>query len=194
MADLTKKALAQSLKQLMLHSSLAKISVQDVVEQCGVNRQTFYYHFKDKYDLVNWIYQTEAVEALAGFADYSCWQDCFLEIFRYLAQNRAFYVNALNTPGQNAFDGYLFEATHQLVLGVLEEIIGETPVTDVDKHFIADFYTHAFVGITVQWVRQGMKQSPEVMIDHINAIVEGSMARAIIRCTQESLQGPARKE
>lgn len=185
MADLTKKALAQSLKQLMLKTPLSKVSVQEIVENCGVNRQTFYYHFKDKYELVNWIYKTEAVEALAGFADYSCWLDCFTAIFRYLMQNRAFYVNALNTPGQNAFDGYLFAATHELVLGVLEEKIGENQVTEVDKNFITDFYTHAFVGVTVQWVKEGMKQTPEMMIYNINAIVEGSMARAISRCVQE---------
>ena len=58
MSVITKKALASSLKNLMKKATLNQITVKDVVTDCGVNRQTFYYHFQDIYDLVEWIYQT----------------------------------------------------------------------------------------------------------------------------------------
>ena len=57
----TKQALANSLKELMNTQGFSKISVKDIVEKCGMNRKSFYYHFKDKYDLVNWIFYTELI-------------------------------------------------------------------------------------------------------------------------------------
>lgn len=56
---ITKKALASSLKELMETQPLTKISVGDICEKCGMNRKSFYYHFCDKYELVNWIFYTE---------------------------------------------------------------------------------------------------------------------------------------
>ena len=55
-SKITEKALALALKQLMKTAPLSKISIQNIMDNCGLNRQTFYYHFKDKFDLVNWIY------------------------------------------------------------------------------------------------------------------------------------------
>lgn len=78
---ITKKALANSLKELMKDISLNKISVKNIVDNCGLNRQTFYYHFQDIFDLVEWIYKTEAVESIAQYRSYSTWTDGFYRIF-----------------------------------------------------------------------------------------------------------------
>ena len=64
MSQTTKKALAASLKQLLKEKPLDKITVTDLVEDCEVNRQTFYYHFQDIYDLIEWIYVSEAARIL----------------------------------------------------------------------------------------------------------------------------------
>ena len=58
-SNLTKRALAAAMKELMEQMPFSKISVSDIAEQCGMNRKSFYYHFKDKYDLVNWIFDME---------------------------------------------------------------------------------------------------------------------------------------
>ena len=61
MADtnINKRALAAALKELMEHKAFEKISVSDICGACNMNRKSFYYHFKDKYDLVNWIFYSE---------------------------------------------------------------------------------------------------------------------------------------
>jgi probable dihydroxyacetone kinase regulator len=183
-ALITKKALAAALKELMRATPLAKVSVQQVVDACGLQRQTFYYHFQDKYELVNWIYQTEAVEGIAGFRDYRTWTEGIRRVFRYLADNQDFYVNALNTPGQNSFDGFLFEATRELNLNVVRELSASMKVRAADQDFIADFYTFAFVGLAVRWVKSGMRESPEDLTRRISDIVEGSMQRALAKQAQ----------
>jgi len=180
-AHITKKALAASIKQLMETIPLSKISIQEIVDNCGLNRQTFYYHFKDKFDLVNWVYYTEAIESISDCTDYEHWGNGIYKILSYLMKNKLFYINALNTPGQNAFDEYLFTVTHDLNMKVVNEVAAGLNVSEKDKSFIADFYTHAFVGMTVQWIKKGMKESPEIIADGIKDIVEGSMLRALKR-------------
>ena len=72
MSQTTKRALEASLKKLLLEKPLNKITINDITEDCGVNRMTFYYHFKDIYDLVDWILVEDAAKALEGFADREC--------------------------------------------------------------------------------------------------------------------------
>lgn len=179
---ITKRALSASIKQLMEKVPLAKISIQDIVDNCGLNRQTFYYHFKDKYDLVNWVYYSEVIESISEYSNYDHWSDGIYRVFLNLVKNKEFYVNALNTPGQNAFDRYLFDVTHeQNLMKVVNEVSVDMHISEVDKKFIADFYTYAFVGITVEWAKNGMKESPEKMRDRIKDAVDGSMLRALTR-------------
>ena len=70
---ITQKAIAESIKALMKKKSLEKITVSDIVRNCGLNRQTFYYHFKDKYDLVSWIYRNEIVATMSSITDGTDW-------------------------------------------------------------------------------------------------------------------------
>ncbi|MBU3180496.1 dihydroxyacetone kinase transcriptional activator DhaS [Clostridium psychrophilum] len=180
-SQITKKALALSIKKLMETIPLAKLTIREIVNNCGINRQTFYYHFKDKFDLVNWIYYSEAIESISDCKNYAHWTDGMYKTLVYFMNNKSFYTNAVNTPGQNGFDGYLFEKTYDLIMGVVNDISSNLNVTPTDKNFIADFYTHAFVGITIQWIKDSMKESPELMVDKLNDVVEGSMLGALTR-------------
>ena len=89
-STITKRALAQTMKDLMAERPFAKISVGDICERCGMNRKSFYYHFRDKHDLVNWIFQTEFIETI-HLTDYAnAW--VFLgAICAYFYQERDFY-------------------------------------------------------------------------------------------------------
>lgn len=69
MSQITKRALAESLKKLLLEKPLDRITVSDITEDCGVSRMTFYYHFKDVYDLIEWTWLQEAERALDGPED-----------------------------------------------------------------------------------------------------------------------------
>ncbi len=178
-ALITKRAISASLKRLMEKVPLARITVRDIVEDCGLNRQTFYYHFRDKYELVNWIYRTEAIESIADLRDYGHWTVGIERVFAYLLENRGFYVNALNTPGQNSFDGFLFEATRLLIRGVADAVASGLDVPDEDRVIISDYCAFPFVGIAVRWVKSGMGEPAKTITDKIAAIVDGSMRRAL---------------
>lgn len=179
MSLITKRALAQSLKNLMRKSTLNQITVKDVVVDCGVNRQTFYYHFKDIYDLIEWIYITEAVEKIDKFKSYNTWQQGFKIILDYVRDNLEFCTNCLNSLGREPLDRFLYNATFKLLIDVVNEVAEGTEVNDRERKFIADFYCYAFIGITIQWIRGGAKEKPSIIIDDINRLIEGDIKKAI---------------
>jgi len=176
---LTKNALSHSLKELMEHTPLNKITVKQLVDHCGLNRQTFYYHFQDIFDLLGWIYKTEAVESLAQYRSYSTWTDGFYRIFCYIERNKSFCCNTLNSLGRNHLDAYLYEVTNDLIMGVINELSSGMEVCEEDKHFIANFYTLAFTGLIIQWMREGMKEQPHHMIEKLSDLIEGNFLKAL---------------
>jgi len=86
--ELTKQLIAQTLKKLMLNTPLDKISVQEIVDACGLNRKTFYYHFRDKQDLVCWIFDTE----FASLTDANHNNSVLDELVEHLYKNRTFML------------------------------------------------------------------------------------------------------
>ena len=96
MSDITKRALASSLKDLLSKYKFNKITIKDITENCGVNRQTFYYHFKDIYDLLEWIYKNEVILEIEEKATYETWQQGLMYIFEYVLKNKNFYARDNN--------------------------------------------------------------------------------------------------
>ena len=162
MSQTTKKALAASLKKLLKKSTLDKITVKDIAEDCEVNRQTFYYHFQDVYALLEWIFMTDAQQVISGNKTYDTWQQGFLEVFKYVEENSEFVVNTYHSIGREHLERYLYSTVFGLLIDVVNEQAVGMNVREEDRNFIADFYKYAFVGLMLEWIRTGMKERPEV--------------------------------
>lgn len=160
MSQMTKRALVASLKDLLAEKPLDKITVTDLTEHCGVNRMTFYYHFKDIYDLVEWACIESATRALAGQKTYDTWQQGFLQILQALQKDKVFVTKVYHSISREHIENYLYRLTYDLMIGVVEEKAAGMTVRPEDKEFIANFYKYAFVGLTLEWVRTGMKDDP----------------------------------
>ena len=192
MSQITKRALAESLKKLLLEKPLDRITVSDITEDCGVSRMTFYYHFKDVYDLIEWTWLQEAERALDGQKTYDTWQQGFLQIFQLVQENRAFVMNLYHSISREQVERYLYRLTYQLLIGVVEEKSAGMSVRDEDKKFIADFYKYAFVGLMLDWIRGGMKGEPQVLIDRLCVLIRGDVEKALnhYRADQMKQSGP----
>ncbi|MBC5581961.1 TetR/AcrR family transcriptional regulator [Anaerofilum sp. BX8] len=181
MSQITKRALAASLKKLLAEKALDKITVTDLVEDCGVNRQTFYYHFRDIYDLVEWIYTSEASAALGEKKTYDTWQQGFLEIFRYAQENRAFVLRTYHSLSREHLERYLFSETYALLENVVEEQSAGRSIRSSDKAFIANFYKYGFVGLMLDWIGAGMKEDPRALVERLELVIHGSISAALDR-------------
>ena len=104
---ITKDALGKALKVLLEKKPLSKISVKDITEYCNISRNTFYYHFKDKYELINWIFYTDMLENVNSFNDPSKLTNSFVNVCKCLYANRKFYLACFQYIGQNSLYEYL---------------------------------------------------------------------------------------
>ena len=181
MSQVTKRALEASLKHLLLQKPLDKITIGDITEDCGINRMTFYYHFKDIYDLIEWSLLEDAKKALEGQRTYDTWQQGFLQIFDMVLDNKPFITNVYHSISREQVELYLYRLTYDLLFGVVEEQSAGMSVRAEDKQFIADFYKYAFVGIMLDWVRRDMQEDPQQIIDRLSTLLHGNIAQALSR-------------
>ena len=179
MAAITKLAIAQSLKTLSQDSPLNKITVKNISDLCGINRQTFYYHFRDIYALIEWIYAEEASEALSGKKTYDTWQQGFLQIFNYVIENKGFVSRTYHSLSREYLEHFLYRVTYSLLIGVIDEKAEGLSVREEDKAFIANFYKYGFVGLMLDWIASGMDQRPELIIDRLNILIQGDIEKAL---------------
>ena len=100
MAEFTKRALEESLKRMLIKKPVNKITINDITEDCGVNRATFYYHFKDIYDLVEWSCEEDSKRAADGNTTYDTWEQGFLNIFYAIEENKPFILNVYHYVSQ----------------------------------------------------------------------------------------------
>lgn len=173
-SNITKLALANSLKGLMAKKAFNKICVSDIVDNCGLTRQAFYYHFKDKYDLMNWIYYTETACFMNSYNKVEHWMDGLTDLCNYMRQNKTFYSNALNTTGQNSFQEYLHDYIRDISISVIESI-KDTEFEEEKWGFIVEFISTAFVGLIVRWADNGMKDDPAEYVMKMRSLFDGSI-------------------
>ncbi|WP_407695571.1 TetR/AcrR family transcriptional regulator [Sarcina ventriculi] len=175
MSSITKIALADSLKKLLHVKTLDKITVKDIVEDCGVNRQTFYYHFHDIYDLLGWFFIKEAEKIVGNKKTYTTWHQGFLEAFKYVNNDKKLIINAYNSIGREYLENYLYSIVYGLLKDIVEEKAQGMNVSEEDKKFVADFYKYAFVGLSLEWIRMGMKDEPEYIIEKLSKLIKGDI-------------------
>ena len=180
-SEITKKALASSMKELMGNTPFPKISVGKICEKCGTSRKTFYYHFKDKYELVNWIFYTELISYLEKMhvKDES---RLIHNICSYFYDNSVFYRNAFNVEGQNSFSEFFSET--------MQSLVGEYIRVFLDKGEFCDFYctfmTNALRASVIDWLKGGAAMPPEKFA--------GFLERAFTGITVNTKKGPEADE
>ena len=177
MSDLTKKALAQSLKRLLDVKPLSKITISDVTEDCGVSRMTFYYHFHDIYDLIEWTCNQDFQKIQDGQKNYKTWQEGVMDIFKMLEVNHDFFYHVYHSPNHVDIDQFLFSKAYTIIYDIVQEI---RPDASEDlRRFFANYHKYAITEIMLNWLATGMKEEPARLVEKMNLILQGSFERMV---------------
>lgn len=167
-SNITKRALAAALKGLMEHQSLQKISVGQICAACGMNRKSFYYHFRDKQDLVYWIFRTEFLENVQPEASSDGWS-LLTDVCRYLYEERDFYREALSAQGQNSLRECLHTWVNPLLLEMAAHLFQDCSPEDLA--FCLHFYSDAFLTSMVHWLSQANPDTPEAYVQQLKRLM-----------------------
>lgn len=155
---ITKDALAVALKELMDTKPFEKITVKDITDACNISRNTFYYHFTDKYDLLNWIFTSEVLTPVYALAESGLLGESFVDLCHRLRQDRAFYLEVFRHSGKNSLQDYLMNFYCTLLRDYMKRSYAQMSSSPSEKklHLIARMQAHSYVGIVMDWIYAGM--------------------------------------
>ena len=180
-SDITKRRLVASLKKLMTQKPLHKITVQEIAAGCGMHRQTFYYHFRDVYDLVRWMYEEEMDRLLVQGEMTLSWQDKILQLFSYISDNLEVCLCTLNSLSRATLRD-LFMADLE---GAVREIIllygHNIPDSKGYIEYLTHFYTMALAGMVENWVLGEINMTPEMIVEYMETLIADQLNGARMR-------------
>lgn len=168
-SNITRRALSAALKELMQEKPFEKISVADICQKCEMNRQSFYYHFKDKYDLVNWIFDNEFI-AVARKSEFSDQWDFLEALCTYFFTNRDFYRRVLTVKGQNSFSEHFREFLQPMLAHGIGELLGDEYV----QEFHINFFSDALVCTIERWLTDKHSMQPKELIRLLQSLIHTS--------------------
>ena len=169
MSELTKRAIQESFKKLLSNQPLDKITVKNITDDCGVNRNTFYYHYSDIYQLLEEIFLTEAQKSVEKMEVGQSWEEGL--------KTGLCFVNVYNSLHRETIERYLYSVSLDFA-GKFIDNVSKTlklSVSDDDKKFIASFYKYAIVGIVLDWLEGGMKNDPDELIERMSKLLSGTL-------------------
>lgn len=185
-SDMTKRLMVQSLKKLMAQKPLNKISVREITEASGVNRQTFYYHFEDIYDMVKWMYQEEAVALVADHEGVLLWQDGILQLLRYIDENKAVCLCTLNSISHQHLKRLFYDDIHAAIERTIHSFaVRMSDVSPDYGKFLTHTYSIALAALVESWLLGEIDQTPEELIAFVDLTINDQIQGALMRNGKE---------
>lgn len=178
MSEITKHALEDSLKTLLLRKPFNKITIGDLTKECGINRMTFYYHFTDMQHLLSWIILDEVHQLPL---DTNIYPEGFIRLLYKMKEDEIYIMNVFHSLHQEEFQSYLSPMIQGILKMKIEEEADNMIIKESDKEFIARFYSYCIVGLLLDWLNDNMREDPEILFDKMNEIMDGCIKRALKR-------------
>lgn len=167
----------------MAKMPLNKITVRHLIEDCDLNRKTFYYHFCDIYDLLHWTLNEEAVEIVKHFDLMDDYEDAIIFVMDYVEQNEHILNCALDSLGRDYLKQFFFndftDTIRTLVLNV--ENLLDCNLDEPFRDFLCNFYTEALAGVLYDWIRYREKRDRKTTIEYISLIMMESIPNIIMK-------------
>ena len=176
----TKKQLAEALKKAMNHKPFSKITVSELVKACNMNRNTFYYHFEDIYDLLRWMFEQETVEVVRQFDVLKDYAQVINYTFDYIEANQYIINSAYDATGKDALRRFFRDEFHGTTLALIERI-EERKGKKLDENyreFLCEFLIEGLSGILIAWIKKETKRDRDTASKNLIRVITGCLESA----------------
>ncbi len=177
----TNALLAKSLKELARSHSIEKITIKEITDGAGVIRPTFYNHFQDKYELLEWIILTELLEPIRPLIENRMVNEALLLLFINMEKDREFYMQASRLEGQNSFESIARDCVKGILLDIMEanaaDKISQFPWLTPER--IAEYYAQSMCSIVIVWIKSGMSISARELAKIYEYMMSHSIAEVL---------------
>lgn len=186
MSQLTKKAIIEAFVKLLNERPLDKIKVKDIVEECGINRNTFYYHFQDIPSLIEEIMREEVNRVLAEQKQSATWEEGFIQATEFALKNKKAIYHIYKSVSRDVVERYLNAIAEDVMTRFVEQMTEDLSPEEDDKKLVIHFYKAALVGMTLDWIEAGMKYDTEKLIRRVGYLFEGSIYTSLEKSSKKA--------
>lgn len=177
----TKKSLANSLRKAMEKKTFSKITVSEIITDCGVNRKTFYYHFQDIYALLKWMLEQDAIEVVKKFDLIVDYEEAITFVMNYVESNDHLINCAYDSIGHDHVKSFFYSdfiaLADNLITGA-ENKLGKHLDKDY-KRFLGKFCTEALSGMMMDWIKDRETLDKDIVIKYISDTVRATLIQTI---------------
>ena len=157
MAQTTKKRIMEGFLQLLEQRPLDKISVVDVADHCGINRNTFYYYYCDIYALIRELMELVAQRMIAeGLSDRN-WTEIAQQLTAFIREHRRAVTHLFHSSQRDLLEDYIYDVTYAVTESLVRRTAASLPVSEEDLHTVTMYFTSALLGMISRWLRFGLK-------------------------------------
>ena len=185
MAALTKMAIVKAFEELARVKNVDRITVKEITDKCQISRNTFYYHFKDIYDVLEEMLNQrveQMIETLElNMQSGNSVQDTRMAGMRYILDNRELFFNLYQSAGVQEVKMYLDKSSSVLGHYLIDRLSEGMNVSERDKDLIISFYQYAHAGMMAEWLEKGMKDDLEERMNRMDVLFEGDIVMALER-------------
>ena len=150
MANLTKQAIKSSFMKLLNQQPLSKISVRDIVEDCGINRNSFYYHFQDIPSLIEEIIKEDADRIIEQHPTVNSLRECINIMFRYALENKKAVLHIYNSANRDIYEKSMMKLCEYVVTKYLETVFGKDPESEKARASAIIFFKCELFGLSFE--------------------------------------------
>lgn len=159
MANFTRKAIKEAFIHLLEQRPLSQITVKDIVEECGINRNSFYYHYQDLPALIEEIVKDEAEAIIRAYPTVSSIVECFDAVTAFASRRRTAILHIFRSVNRDVFERHLMMVCEYFVRSYVDTALPPTTIPPVDRKTIVDYYKCVCFGLIIDWLNSGMEES-----------------------------------
>ncbi|MCM1273031.1 MAG: TetR/AcrR family transcriptional regulator [Clostridium sp.] len=182
--SVTERVIIETFMRMLNEQPLEKISVKEIVEACGISRNTFYYHYKDIYDLLEDIFETQAQHIYLEHKPRDSWQEALIQTTEFALKNKRAIYHIYNSVNREQLERYLFNVTQEIMMDFVRGQAEGLDVSEKNITYISLFYKHAVVGIILEWLQRDMKDNAEEVILDLSKIFDGNIRLTLERISK----------
>ena len=157
MANFTKQAIKAAFLELLDEKPLNKISVRDIVERCGINRNSFYYHFQDIPSLLGEIIVERTNELMAQYPSVDRIEEAFRAVVDYAQKNRRAIMHVYNSVSRDTFESSVMKLCAYMTEQYLKSAYPDACISPEDREVLHRFIKCQIFGLGIDWMLGGMK-------------------------------------
>ena len=193
---MTKRALANALKETMKDKPFNKITISELIKICHVNRKTFYYHFNDIYHLLKWLFEQEAIDILHQFDLIAEYEEAITFMIHYIDENEAMLIGAYDSLGHTALKKIFYDDFYAVVTSIIEhgENVTHQRLELGYKDFLTHFYTDAIVSTWVDLIKNKEKRKEHQLTSYLAMTIKYSLVGVLAASSNTPLTNPNLKK